>query len=191
VKTISGCIMSAKYDGACTVHAFGSSRAYVDNFLVEDNIAYGLGPVLIGGGRPSHNIKALRNCLYGVGLRVGYGAPNDDCEVVGNVVAGGSIQIDRFKNAVESRNVRELPSRQGVLIKNKYDPARAHLAVYNGAKAAEVPVDVSGFLKPGDSFRLLNPKDVFGRPVIEGRHKGEMLPVPVKGEFAAFVIVKG
>jgi hypothetical protein len=190
VKTVSGCIMSAKYEGAYTVHAYGSSRAFVDNFVVEDNIADRRGPILVGGGRPSHNIKVLRNYLYGVGLRVGYGAQNEDCEIRGNVVARGSLEIDRFKKAAEAGNVRELPARKAVLIANKYDPTRAHLAVFNGAKAPEVPVDVTAFLKPGDSFRLLDPKDVFGRPVLAGRYQRGTLSVPVKDEFAAFVILK-
>ena len=73
VKTISNCIMSTEFNGAYTIHAYGSDRAYVDNYVVEDNIAYQNGPVLVGGGRPSHNIKILHNYLYGVGMRTGYG----------------------------------------------------------------------------------------------------------------------
>ncbi len=38
-------------------------------FLVEENIAYGRGPFLIGGSRPSRNIRARGNILHGVGMR--------------------------------------------------------------------------------------------------------------------------
>ena len=43
VKTISNCIMSCRYDGTYTMHAYGSQRAYVDNFLVEENVWYDKG----------------------------------------------------------------------------------------------------------------------------------------------------
>lgn len=190
-KTISNNIMSAKYDGAYTVHAYGSSRAYVDNFVVEDNIAYQKGPVLVGGGRPSHNIKVRRNALYGVPMQVGYGAENEDCEVRGNVIAKGKLRIDRYKNAIEEDNIQGLPDRKVLLTPNKFDPARAHLAIYNGGGATEVIVDVSAFLKSGDSFRLMDPKDFFGKPVLQGKYDGGSFAVPVPGDFAAFVVLRG
>lgn len=191
IKTISNNILSAKFKGAYTMHAYGSSRAYVDNYVLEDNIAYDNGPFLIGGGRPSHNIQVRRNYLYGVSMRLGYGAANEDCEVRDNIIAKGSLQIDRFKQVVQENNLQELPQRKAVLIPNKYDPHRAHLAVYNGAKAAEVICDASPLLKPGDRFRLLDPKNFYGKPVGEGTATGEGISVPMSGEFAAFVILKG
>jgi hypothetical protein len=191
IKTISNNIMSAKFNGAYTLHAYGSSKAYVDNYVVEDNIAYDNGPVLVGGGRPSHNIKVRRNYLYGVSMRLGYGAANEDCEVQDNIIAKGSLRIDRFNKVVQENNLQELPQRKVVLIPNKYDPNRAHLAIYNGAKATEVPLDASSFLKPGDRFRLMGPKDFYGRPLQEGTASSEPISVPMNGEFAAFVILKG
>ncbi len=191
VKTISNNIMSAKFNGAYTLHAYGSSKAYVDNYTVEDNIAYDNGPMLVGGGRPSNNVKVRRNYLHGVNLRLGYGAQNEDCEVHDNVIAKGALQINRFNKVVQENNVQESPDRKSVLIPNKYDPNRAHLAIYNGAKAAEVPVDASSFLKSGDRFRLMNPRDFFGKPLLEGTADGQPLRVPMSGEFAAFVLLKG
>ena len=192
VKTIANCIMSAKFNGAYTVHAYGSDRAYVDNYVVEDNIAYQEGPVLVGGGRPSHNIKVLHNYLYGVSMRIGYGAPqNENCEVRDNIIAKGTLKIDRYKKAVQEGNSQTVvPEHKAVVIVNKYDPNRAHLAVYNGAKAPMVTVDVSTFLKPGERFRLLNPKDAFGEPVLSGTCESSTITVPVQGEFAPFVMLK-
>ncbi len=32
MKTISNCIMTCRYDGSYTMHAYGSERAYVNNY---------------------------------------------------------------------------------------------------------------------------------------------------------------
>ncbi len=190
VKTISGCIMSVPYDGSYTMHAYGSSRAYVDNFLVEDNVAYEKGPFLIGGGRPSRNIKVFRNYLHGVDMRIGYGAENEDCEVRDNVVAKGSLTVEKYRKVVDEGNVRGLPDKKAVLIPNRYDPNRAHMVIYNGEKAGQMRVIIAPFLKRGDRFRLMSPRDFFGKPVFEGKCEGETVTVPVEGEFAVFVVVR-
>ena len=52
----------------------GSSRAYVDNYLLSGNICYDAGPFLVGGGRPSHNIRVLDNYLYNINMQIGYAA---------------------------------------------------------------------------------------------------------------------
>jgi hypothetical protein len=75
VKTIADCIMTGGY--GYTLHAYGSKRADVDNYRVEGNICYNAGPFLIGGGKPSHNIRVLDNFLYGVRMQLGYDAPCD------------------------------------------------------------------------------------------------------------------
>ena len=190
VKVISSCILSVPHDGSYTMHAYGSSRAWVDDFLIEDNVAYRKGPFLIGGGRPSRGIRVLRNYLHGVDLRLGYGAENEDCEVRDNVVARGIVRIDRFREVVDEKNMRELPDRKVVLIPNRYDPRRAHLVVYNGAGASEVPARVSPFLEAGDRFRLLDPDDLRGKPVLEGRCDGEEVTVPAEGEFRVLVVTR-
>jgi hypothetical protein len=191
LKTVSGCVMSVPTDDPYTVYAFGSERAYVDNFLVEDNILYGKGPFLVGGGRPSRGVRVLRNYLHGVDMRVGSTAGNEEGEVRDNVIARGALTVQKFKTLVNRGNTQELPQRRAVLIPNKYDPGRAHLAVYNGAGASKVPVDVAGFLRPGEAYRLLDPKDPFGAPVAAGTCQGTTVDVSLAGEFAAFVVLKG
>jgi len=193
VKTISGCILVARKDrtgGSYTMHAYGSARAYVDNYVIEDNIAFREGTFLIGGGRPSHNIIVRRNCLYGIPLRLGYGAENEDCEVRDNILAKSALEINKYKKVVDEGNVKALPPQKGVLIPNKYDPRRAHVAAFNGAKGPSVSVPVAPFLKPGEKFRLLNPEDCFGKPAAEGTCNGAEIAVPVAGEFSAYVLVK-
>jgi len=198
VKTIANCILTCRYRGTCTMHAYGSSRAWVDNFLITDNIAYGLGRFLVGGGRPSRNIRVLRNCLHNVNMQIGYNAPyNEDCEVRDNIIANGGLSVNRFKKVVKQGNLvlpkgaKRPAGARVVLLPSKYDPKRAHLAIYNWEGARQVSVPVAPFLKPGDAFRLYDPKGLFGKPVFEGKCGGETIAVPMNGEFAAFVVRKG
>ena len=198
VKRISNCIMSCRYDGTYTMHAYGSSRAYVNNYLVEENICYGKGPFLIGGGRPSRNIRVFRNYLYNVDMRIGYNAPhNDSCEIRDNVIINGSLNVVKYKRAVQQDNLvlaRGGEHGDGVtsmLLPNRFDPNRAHLAVYSRDKADTAEVAVGAFLKAGDRFRLMDPQDLFGRAVAEGRCEGQMIRVPVKSGFGVFVVLRG
>jgi hypothetical protein len=50
IKTIAECIMTGGY--SYTMHAYGSSQAYVDNYLIEGNVAYNGGTCLVGGRTP-------------------------------------------------------------------------------------------------------------------------------------------
>jgi hypothetical protein len=36
----------------------------------------------------------------------------------------------------------------------------------------------------------MNPRDFYGKPVLTGTFDGESIRVPVKGEFAAFVVLR-
>ncbi len=197
VKTISDCIMTGGY--GYTMHAYGSSRAYVDNFLVVGNICYDAGPFLIGGGRPSRNIRALENLLYGIGMRIGYSAPyNEDCEIRDNVIAGGELHINSYRKVVREGNLvigRDDPRPTDddvrvVLRPNRYDSSRAHVAIFNWANKPLVELALDQFLRPGDSYRLLNPRDFFGKPVLAGTYEGKPIRVPTDGEFAAFVLMR-
>jgi len=195
IKTIANCILTCRYPGTYTMHAYGSSRADVDNYLITDNIAYGLGTFLVGGGKPSHNIRVLRNCLHNVGMQIGYNAPeNEDCEVRENIIVNGGLSINKYKKAVNEGNLvlakgaKRPAGAKAVLLPSKYDPKRAHLAIYNWEGAKEVQVPAKGFLRMGDLCRLFNPKDPFGKPVFEGVCQGESITVPLSGEFAAFIV---
>jgi hypothetical protein len=195
IATIRDCIMTGGH--GYTMHAYGSSRAYVDNFLIEGNIAYNGGSFLIGGGRPSHNIRARDNYLYGISLQLGYSAPfNEDCEVRDNVIVNGGLIINKYKKVVKEGNVilpKGAPRAGGsrtILRSNNYDPRRANVVVFNWDKKPQIDIDPAALLKKGDDYRLLNPRDFFGRPVLTGKYEGEPIRVPVTGEFAAFVLVK-
>jgi hypothetical protein len=197
VKVISNCIMSCRYDGSYTLHAYGSSNAYVNNYLVEDNICYDIGPFLIGGGRPSRNIRVFRNYLYNISMRIGYNAPyNENCELRDNIVVNGDISIDKYQNVVQEGNLvieKGQPRPAGaktIFLPNQYDKNRAHLVIYNLENAEKVRIETGSFFKNVETFRLMNPQDFFGKPVMQGKCSDNTIDVPVKSEFAVFVILK-
>ncbi len=197
VKTISNCIMTCKYDGTYTMHAYGSSRAYVDNFLATENIVYGKGPFLIGGGRPSNNIRVVRNYLHGVSMRIGYNAPfNENCEILDNLIVDGSLQINNYKSVINENNlilkkdgVRPLQAK-AIILPNKYDTSRAHLAIYNFEGTAKVSVPTGDFLKPTEGFSLHDPTDLHGPAIFTGKCAEGKITVPASGEFTVYVVKK-
>jgi len=215
-KTISNCIMTTRWPGGhYTMHAYGSSRACVDDFVIEDNIAWRHGTFLVGGGRPSKDIVVRRNYLYRVPMQIGYNAPhNENCKIVGNVVFRAGVSVNRYKVGVVRENLivdgglsvngegnletqrntvlhGEVPEETRVmLLPNKYDEKRANLAIFNWRKQATVSVPADGFLKDGDRFRLVDPLDFYGKPAFEGRYKGSSFVVPIEDEFGVFVVLK-
>jgi hypothetical protein len=196
-KTISNCIMSCRYDGTYTMHAYGSQRAYVDNFLVEENICYNKGPFLIGGGRPSKNIRVFKNCLYGIDMRIGYNAPyNENCEIRNNTIVNGVLNIDQYKKVVKEDNlvIRKEQKRptgvKAVLLPNRFDRNRAHLVVYNWDKAENIKVRAKPFLKDGDSYRLMDPQNFFGNSIFDDKYVGDVIQIPTKTEFAVFIVLR-
>jgi hypothetical protein len=104
--------------------------------------------------------------------------------------------INQFARVIEEGNVvlaRDAPRPQGVRVilrPNRYDPGRAHLVVLDWQKKSEVEADLSGFLKVGESYRLMDPRDVFGKPVQAGTADGSSIRVRMAGEFAAFVLIR-
>ncbi len=92
---------------------------------------------------------------------------------------------------------------------NKYEPGRAHIAVYNWDLMDSVDVDVSGILPVGARYEVRNAQDYFGPPVLTGTYDGRLLRLPMTGlrvaapignvthkpattgpEFAAFVLIR-
>ena len=193
-NTITDCIMTGGH--GFSMHAYGSSQAFVDNYHIEGNIVYNANAFLVGGGRPSKHIRVLNNYLYGPTMLIGYGPFNEDCEVSHNVIVNNTLAINKYKKVVQEGNeiiAINAPRPKGariVLRANKYDTNRANLAIFNWEKKAQVPVDAGTFLKKGDAYRLQNPRAFFGPAVLSGTYDGTPIPVPTPGEFAAFVILR-
>jgi hypothetical protein len=194
VKTISDCIMTGGF--GYSLHAYGSSRAYVDNYVAEGNIVYDAGQFLVGGGRPSKNIRVRWNYLFNTSMRIGYGAENEDCYLDDNVIAKGALSVEKYKvaklngNSVLAPNDPKPGQCFAAFRKNRFDSKRAHLVIYNWPGVTKVPVNVGDFLKKGDRYELRSPRDFWGKPILTGNFEGGRLEVPVAGEFAAYVVVK-
>lgn len=195
-KLISNCILTAQLDGQQTLQAYGSKNADVDNYVCEDNVAYGVGRFLIGGGRPSHNIMVRRNHLYQVGMQLGYDAPhNVDCVLTGNRIFRGTLTIQNFQRVTQEGTwifkESEKPMKNEVFVlPNAYESGRAHVIVYNWSGATETTVPVGQALADGDGFVLHDPKRIYGEPVHSGTVRNGKVTVPTAGEFNLFVLRK-
>ena len=111
-----------------------------------------------------------------------------------NLIVGGGLSFAKCEN-VDRKDNRLVkgpvpPEARTVLLPNRYDPARANLAVFNTTSARRVEAKVAPFLRPGEAFRLMDPEDFFGKPVLTGTCKGDSISVPVTGPFGAFVLLK-
>ena len=210
IKKVTDNIFFGNYSN--TTQFYGSSRAYVDNFHIEGNIAFGPRKAggrytfLIGGGRGSRGIVVKDNILYEVPMSVGYTAKDsEDCVVDGNTIVRHGLSINGFKTVTEKGNFiwrgREndaVPKAATVFVRpSKYDPNRANLAIVNWPKSKTVDIDLANFLKTGDAFRIQSVLDFFGAPVVEGTYEGELVAVPMpveertgQGEFCVFVVLR-
>jgi hypothetical protein len=193
-KLISDCIMTGGF--SYTMHAYGSSRAYVDNFVIVGNIAYDAGTFLVGGGKPSNNIRVHENYLHNVSMQIGYNAPNNvDCYVSGNVINNGGLNIVRYQKAENKDNLivsrgASRPTEQRIVVRrNAYDRNRANVAVFNWTNLPAAAIKPGDLLAKGDRFVLLEPKDFFGKPIAMGLYDGQAVTMPLKGEFTAAVII--
>jgi hypothetical protein len=195
-KLISNCILSAVLSGQQTVQAYGSENAYVDNFLCEDNVAYGMGRFLIGGGRPSNNIRVHRNHLYQVDLQLGYDAPsNADCELLNNRIFRGSLVVQNYQTVKQEgtwifKEDERPTTTEAFVLPNAYEPGRAHVVVYNWSGEKETTVAVGKVFAEDQGYVLHDPKRMYEEPVYSGTINNGMATVPTPGEFTVLVLRK-
>lgn len=145
----------------------------------ENNLGYGAGCAgavvsdnyFVGGLRA----LALVNCT-----------PDS---MTGNVFVGATKGIapgDFSKN----QYFRGRPAGVSVFVrKNRYDPRRAHIVVYNWDKRDTVAVDLGGVLSLGQSYRVLDVQDYFGTPAAGGVFDGA--PVQLEMNRAAISVPVG
>jgi hypothetical protein len=209
VKWLTDNILFGNY--STTIQAYGSSNAWVDGFRIIGNIAFapvkagGRAQILVGGGRPSRDMVVSANLLYEVPLQIGYTAPhNEDLVARDNFVVNAGLSINRYRIVKEENNrsiaadaPRPAEAAEVFLRPNKYDPNRAHLAIFNWKKTPTVQVSLQPFLKAGEKFRIVTALDFFGKPLLEGVFDGNPLAVSVPieertghGEFCAYIIFR-
>jgi hypothetical protein len=95
------------------------------------------------------------------------------------------------------------------VLPNKYEPGRAHIAVYNWGLQNTVAANVSSVLQSGDRFEVRDAENYFGAPVLTGTYNGSAINLPMNltaiaqpsgaarvapvhtgKEFNAFVLIK-
>jgi len=79
-----------------------------------------------------------------------------------------------------------------ILRPNKYEPARAHLLVYNWTGKKEVAVDLADLVPAGRNYEIRRVRDLWGDPVNRGVADGKpvtfLLTGPYAPGFEAFVV---
>ncbi len=211
IKRIANCVIVGGF--GYSVHAYGSRRAYVDHYRIENNIVYDAGPFLVGGGRPSKDILVRNNLLYRVSMRIGYNAPyNVDCRVIENLIWKGNLEVVRYRQAELVRN-RVIEGRVALpettvstqinmagsepkapevhVIPNSYDPGRAYIAVFNWPRAVAAQANVEGILRDGEAFVLKSPRHLYGEPEHWGVCENGRILLPLyRREFAAWILLR-
>ena len=76
-----------------------------------------------------------------------------------------------------------------VILKNEYDPLRAHVAVYNWSEEPRVRLDLGAYLPVGTKFAIHDAKQIFQAPVLAGTYSGP-IEIPVDGEFRVLVVIR-
>lgn len=64
---------------------------------------------------------------------------------------------------------------------NKYEPGRAHVAVYNWDLRPAVDVDLSAVLKPGAAYEVRDAQNFYGAPIASGTYAGGAISIPTTG----------
>jgi len=77
---------------------------------------------------------------------------------------------------------------------NKYEPGRAHIAVYNWDHHKSVEVDLRKVLKQGSRYRIYNVQNLYAKPVIAGKYDGKPVEIPmlmseIAPDFDAFLVL--
>ena len=60
-----------------------------------------------------------------------------------------------------------------------HEPGRGHVIVYNWPVQSAVSVDLSGILKVGSNFQIVNVQNYYGTPVVAGKYAGGTVSIPL------------
>ncbi len=88
-----------------------------------------------------------------------------------------------------SSELKEVAPTKSFVVPNDYEKGRGHLAVYNWNQLGSVTANLSAVVSNGQNFKVLDPRNVFGTPIVSGVYNGPV-DIPMNGqEFGAFLIV--
>ena len=181
-------------------------------YKAKGNILVG-GDVPLSGVAVSDNVLFFSGSS-GENLRLGYGpVANGDAVVTGNVVWGGetalkigagtwaALRVEHnilggaqrlvtitSPTPVSLERADAFPARAVFVRPNRYEPGRAHIAIYDFTGAAVGKVSLSGVLTMGQRFELYDVRELFGQPVARGTFIGDSVTVPMRGAFSAFLL---
>ena len=190
--------------------------------------------ILLGGGRTASNPVIASNFTYFTNFdnnsNIGYSAGVANGQVTGNYFIAGNVALRLINysgtftgNVVigepDPSNLASIhPSNTYLATRpatgstvfvrpNPHETGRAHVTIYNWAKTATVPVNLSAAgLTNGTSFEVRDAQNYFGVPVFTGTYTGAAVTLPMTGlssgkpvrfaapahttaEFGAFVVV--
>lgn len=193
--------------------------------------------ILVGGGRVAQDLTVIDNATYYPPAsdkgsnNLGYLAGCASATVTGNAFIGpnaltlvnclpapmtgntfvGSVEPPDLSMVDPSNSYTSgMPAGARIVVRpNRYEPGRAHVAIYNWDLQAQVSVDLSpSGLRSGQAYEIRDAQDFFGAPVATGTYTGAAVTLPMTGlrtampvwtqavtprhtapEFAAFVVL--
>lgn len=194
VKIVSYCIMTGGY--GYSMHCYGD-RDEVCNLQVKYNVAFDAtghndsGAFLVSSKDDASGLVVKGNVLHNAGhMRVN----GRQCQLTNNTVINGDIaaKIEAGSYNLVSSAVAPWPQGSKVALHlDEYDPNRISLTICDWDAKGAVEVDFTNYLKPGDSYRIMDPRDFWGKPLLTGQYGGKPVTVPVGGRFKAFIVVRG
>jgi hypothetical protein len=195
--------------------------------------------ILLGGLRVAQNPVVVSNYTYyrgtgGGNSNIGYSAGAANAQVRNNywiggnaavrlMFSGGTVTGNFLSGALDPGDTasrwpsntftasRPTTGNAIFVRKNTYEPGRAHITIYNWAKAASVAVGLSqAGLNVGDVFEIRDAANYFGAPVATGTYDGSSsisipmnnlqpaaprgngltAPVHTAPQFGAFILVR-
>lgn len=194
------------------IHAYGSNTAYLDDITLRGNAVFNNGmiastgaerEILLGGGRRAARPVIEDNVTYGPAQsNVGYIGGCSDAVISRNYFVGVSPlilvrctpamrgntfvgDVGEIAREFPDNDYRKAEAADGTIQRlrvNRYEPDRAHVAIYNWTKQDSVDVDASEFLRPGNHYEVIDAQNYFGGPVASGTYEaGKTLSIPMKG----------
>jgi len=168
--------------------------------------------ILLGGGRLAANPRLVGNVTYFSDAKssgqnnVGYSGGCVNFRVVDNYFAGGQPLILTCGEGVFADNTLHgdfpadlkdrhpdndyyvaAPAGTRVVVRpNKCEAGRAHVAIFNWDRLAQVRVDLSAAgLTVGSAFAVRHAEDYFGMPIFQGSYNGKAISVSMEAPRAA------
>lgn len=180
-------------------HATGTGPV-VDNFQLKGNVCFfnsvlsrrHQGNLLIGPHEgAATGITLIQNFIYetepsGSDCNIGYLSGITHGRLEQNYFATKvsfsreNLDVRRLNNIILSGSPPSPAANVVEIRRNKYEPERAHIIVYNWLHREAIPVDIKGIIAPGTNYELRNAQDVLGPPVGKGIYQGGMLSLPMR-----------